>query len=91
MARNWERSEAISVGVRPAERRRSKPRGAGMVFVFMAVGVDVSFPSPLPSRSSTPRGVTFRSVSGGRRGLLDVARRNSAASSACERGSAMEQ
>lgn len=28
MARNWERREAISVGCRPAERRRSKPWGS---------------------------------------------------------------
>ena len=39
MARNWERRAETSVGERPAERRRSKPRGAGVaVVVFVAVG-----------------------------------------------------
>jgi hypothetical protein len=31
MARNWDRSVTISEGVKPAARRRSKPRGAGVV------------------------------------------------------------
>lgn len=35
IARNCERSWAISVGVKPAERRRSKPRGAGVVVVVV--------------------------------------------------------
>ena len=33
MARNWERRAETSVGERPAVRRRSKPRGAGVVVV----------------------------------------------------------
>jgi hypothetical protein len=31
IARNWERKVTISEGVKPAVRRRSKPRGAGAV------------------------------------------------------------
>ncbi len=37
MARNWERREETSVGERPAERRRSKPRGAGRVVMVVVV------------------------------------------------------
>ena len=37
MARNWERREETSGGERPAERRRSKPRGAGVVEEVLVV------------------------------------------------------
>ena len=33
IARNWERSAPISAGVSPADRRRSKPRSAGLVLI----------------------------------------------------------
>ena len=33
IVRNWERSAPISVGVNPADKRRSKPRGAECVLV----------------------------------------------------------
>lgn len=36
-SRNCERRAAISVGAKPAPRRRSKPRGAGVVVVVVVV------------------------------------------------------
>lgn len=70
MARNWERREAISRGLKPAVRRRSKPRGAGVV-VASLWGCDCVLELSC--------------------GVDDEARAASAARSAGERGSEMEQ
>jgi len=43
LVRNWERSEAISVGVKPAPSRRSKPCGAVVVAALSRLAA-----APLP-------------------------------------------
>jgi len=48
MLRNWRRSWFTSDAVKPADNRRSKPRGGAEVVVF-ASPVAVSSPRPRPS------------------------------------------
>ena len=76
MARNCDRREAISVGVKPAVSRRSKPRGAGVV-----VAVLEAASSWVDGEAGSVRLETS----------LEAARAASAARSAGERGSEMEQ
>lgn len=47
-SKNCDRRAAISVGVKPALRRRSKPRGARVVVVVVVVVADEEAVSPDP-------------------------------------------
>lgn len=75
-SRNWERRAAISWGVKPAVRRRSKPRGAGVV-------VEEAFRCCCCCWAADDKGVGAREVSS--------AAAASATSSEGVRGSPIEQ
>lgn len=47
LVRNWERSEAISVGVKPALSRRSKPCGVAVVAALSRLAAAPLPPPPL--------------------------------------------
>ncbi len=82
-SRNCERSAAISEGAKPAPRRRSKPRGAGVVVVVIVDGADEE---ALASVSGWPDEV------GAREGCSEArAASASAARSVGVRGSPIEQ
>lgn len=83
IARNCERSAAISGGVRPAERRRSKPRGWGVVVVGdTAAGAGEAAPSLPPVTVDSAFGFVA---------IDAAARATSSASSAGESASEREQ
>lgn len=70
MARNWDRSVRISEGVKPAVRRRSKPRGAGVVVeggALLRSEAEVEGPEVLafgwPREASRARSVGERTTS----------------------------